>query len=25
VGMGYYESRALRWLPGGGGHYAAQR
>ena len=25
VGMGYFESRALAWLPGGGGHYAAQR
>jgi SAM-dependent methyltransferase len=23
VGMGYYESRALRWLPGGGGHFSA--
>ena len=25
VVMGYYESRALRMLPGGGGHYAAVR
>jgi len=21
VGMGYYESRLLRWMPGGGGHF----
>lgn len=25
VGMGYLESRALRWLPGGGGHFSAVR
>lgn len=24
VGMGYYESRLLRWMPGGGGHFTAQ-
>ena len=25
VGMGYFESRALGWFPGGGGHYAAHK
>lgn len=25
VGAGYYESRLLRWLPGGGGHFTAIR